>query len=227
MKEDKLISKSEYSAPQVGNFILAKQYMLYRYQGRKCLLIRFANESEFTVDSFEFTLIQLDSKGAIIGEVKSSCDNLHFEPGTMYAMDKGIVVDDRCVDCRIQLTSAISGKYLYRVNRGRSLSIHYMCDEKWSYIKKTPKYLSHKKNRVGLVAQQKDKHSYKWLRFVAVIAALLLILINMIPYIEYWMYGDMVYTMSYDDAREPLSHSICCEETEDLNKISGEDYAEI
>ena len=188
MKEDKLISKSEYSASQVGNFVVAKQYMIYRYQGSKCLLIRFANEADYVVDSFDFTLIQLDSKGGIIGEIKSSCDKLHFAPGSMYAMEKGIVVDDRCVDCRIHVISAISGKYLYRVNRGRSLSVHYMQDEVWSYVnvKKQPKSISFKKNRIGLVAKQKEKHSYRWLRFVAVIAALLLILVNAIPYIEYW-----------------------------------------
>jgi hypothetical protein len=46
MREDKLISKSEYTHPQVGGFIVVKQYMFYRYQGKKCLMVRFANETE-------------------------------------------------------------------------------------------------------------------------------------------------------------------------------------
>ena len=33
--------------------------------------------------------------------------------------------------------------------------------------------------------------------------------------------------MSYDGEREQLSHGICREEAEDINTISGEDYAEI
>ena len=229
MKEDKLISKSEYSHPHVASFISAKQYMMYRYQGRKCLLIRFANEADYTVDSFEFQLVQLDSKGTILGEIKSKCENLHFAPGELFAMEKGIVVDDRCVDCRIHVIKAVSGKYLYTVNRGRVLSIHYVCDDEWKYVKNKslPKIISFKKNRLGLVAKKKEKHSYKWLGFVAIIAALLAIVLNILPYLEYWWYGDMVYTMSYEDRREPISYTVEVGETEDINTISGEDYAEI
>jgi hypothetical protein len=80
---------------------------------------------------------------------------------------------------------------------------------------------------LGLFAEKKGKHSYKWLRFVAVIAALLAIAINILPYIEYWWYGDMVYTMSHEDRREPISYTIDVEGSEDINTISGEDYAEI
>ena len=229
MKEDKLISKSEYSHPHVGNFVSAKQYMMYRYQGRKCLLIRFANEADYIVDSFEFQLVQLDSKGTILGEMKSKCDNLHFSPGELFAMEKGIVVDDRCVDCRIHVTRAVSGKYLYTVSRGRVLSLHYVCDDQWRYIKNKnmPKVVSFRKNRLGLAAGKKEKHPYKWLRFVAVIAALLALAINALPYLEYWWYGDMVYTMSYEEPRAPISYTLNAAETEDINTTSGEDYAEI
>lgn len=229
MKEDKLISKSEYSHPHVAGFICAKQYMMYRYQGRKCLLIRFANEADYTVDFFEFQLVQLDSKGTILGEIKSKCENLSFTPGELFVMEKGLVVDDRCVDIRIHVTSAMSGKYLYKVTHGRSISVHYICDDKWKYLKnkQIPKEVSFKKNRLGLVARKKEKHPYKWLRFVAVVAALLALAINVLPYIEYWWYGDMVYTMQNEDPRAPISYTLDNGETKDINTISGVDYVEI
>ena len=181
MREDRLISKSEYTHSQPGNFIAAKQYMIYRYQDHKCLLVRFANESPYPFESFEFTLVQLDPKGEILKETKSKCEKLSFAPGSMYAMDKGIVIEDRCVDCRIYVTSALSGRYLYRVSQNRRISIHYLSDEKWKYFKKLPKHLRMGKNKEGLWAQKKDMHSHKWIKFVAVIAVIALILINALP----------------------------------------------
>ena len=225
MKEDKLISKSEYTHSQLGNFISAKQYMVYRYQDHKCLLIRFANESEYTFDSFEFNLVQLDTKGNIIKEIKSKCEGIGFAAGSMYAMDKGIVIEDKCVDCRIYVTSAVSGRYLYRVSQNRRISIHYLSDEKWEYIGKCPKDLRLKKNKAGLAAGKKEMHSYRWLKFVAVIAVIALLCINALPYIEFFIYGDLsegAGSINVSGSKTPTEYV-----QEDINSISGEDYAEI
>ena len=225
MKEDKLISKSEYTHSQLGNFISAKQYMVYRYQDHKCLLIRFANESQYSFDSFEFNLVQLDTKGNIIKEIKSKCEGIGFAAGSMYAMDKGIVIEDRCVDCRIYVTSAVSGRYLYRVSQNRRISIHYLGDEKWEYIQKYSKHLRMKRNKEGLEAGKKDMHSYGWLKFVAVIAVIALLCINALPYIEFFIYGDLSEGAASINASGARAVSECVQE--EINSISGEDYAEI
>lgn len=225
MKEDKLISKSEYTHSQLGSFISAKQYMVYRYQDHKCLLVRFANESEYAFDSFEFNLVQLDTKGTIIKETAVKCEQISFAAGSMYAMDKGIVIEDKCVDCRIYITCARSGRYLYRVSQNRRISVHYLTDDKWKYIQKTPKHLRLKRNKQGFAAGKKDMHSYGWIKFIAVIAVIALICINALPYVEYFIYGDL----SEGAGSISVNHSEVASAyvQEEIISISGEDYAEI
>lgn len=225
MKEDKLISKSEYSHSQIGNFISAKQYMVYRYQDHKCLLIRFANESEYAFDSFEFNLVQLDTKGGILKETKSKCERINFAAGSMYAMDKGIVIEDKCVDCRIYITAAVSGRYLYRVSQNRKISIHYLDDEKWQYVSKSNKAFRMKRNKEEFEARKKKVHPYVWLKLIAVIAVIALLCINIVYSVEFLIYGDLSEETGSISVNSPKIISVYTQE--DINSISGEDYAEI
>ena len=218
MKEDKLISKSEYSYPQVNGFIAVKQYMFYRYQGKKCLMVRFANETEYTMESLVFNLIQVDSKGGILSEKEYSCDDLKFEPRDIYAMEKGIVVEDRCVDIRIQVVCAISGKYQYTVNDEGNLLVHYDAEEDWSYRRHVPSKVRH---GIGLSAKPKKAHSNGWLSFITAIAIILILLVNAWPYIKGFLPGMSPQADAFD------TKDVTAVALIDEKYVSGVDYVEI
>ncbi len=227
MKEDKLISKSEYAHTQLSGFISVKQYMIYRYQNQKCLLIRFANESNYPFESFEFKLVQLDSKGGIIKEIKSKCERINFAPESMYAMDKGIVIEDRCVDCRIYVTCAISGKYLYRVHGGRKISVSYLTDDNWKYINSKKNKFNLFKGSEYMVARKKEMHPYIWLRITATIAAIALVVLNVLMVVNGIVYGGGS-SQNEETGEEARAVSyVSADGVEDSNTNSGEDYVEV
>ena len=226
MKEDKLISKSEYAHTQLSGFISVKQYMIYRYQNQKCLLIRFANESNYPFESFEFKLIQLDSKGGIIKETKSKCERINFAPESMYAMEKGIVIEDRCVDCRIYVTCATSGKYLYRVHNERKISVSYLTDDNWKYVHSKKNVLNFFKGSEHMTARRKEMHPYIWLRITATIAVIALVAINVIMITNGIVYGGSSEKEEIDEEVRAVSY-VSADGVEDSNTNSGEDYVEV
>lgn len=216
MKEDRLISKSPYNYSQVSGFIVVKQYMLVRTDGKKCVMLRFANEADYAVDYFDFTLIQLDSKGGIIEKTHVECNGLSFGAGNTYAMDKGIIVDEKCIDIRVQMESARSGNYRYTVSGGRRVVAHYDCEETWKYLSATDVAADLKKNKQfsELNSRKKERHPYAFIRFVAIVTVLVVLLVNLIPYVNrllsYMGLEADNYTEKYD-----------------LDSISGVDYVEI
>ena len=113
------ISKGFYQYSQVNNFITVKNYMFLREKGKKCLLIRFVNDSDFTVDSMEYVVVQLGVGGEIIDNTKVVCKKMNLDPGEMYASDESVVVDDYCTDFRVVFSCVRSGDYVYTVREGR------------------------------------------------------------------------------------------------------------
>lgn len=216
MREDRLISKSPYNYSQISGFIAVKQYMIVRSDGKKCALLRFVNEADYTVDYFDFTLIQLDSKGTIIDKTKVECKDLEFKAGHTYAMNKGVIVDEKCIDVRVQMISAKSGKYRYTVSGGRRVVAHYDCEETWKYIPSDVLDAKLRKQRQSseLASKKKEKHSYGLIRLIAVLAIIYICFINIQPYVD-----RLMSYMGLDSDYQA--------ENFDLNSISGVDYVEI
>lgn len=216
MNDDRLISKSPYNYSQISGFISVKQYMLVRSNGKKCVLLRFANEADYTVDYFDFTLIQLDSKGGIIDKTHVECADVKFGPGNTHAMNKGVVVDEKCIDIRVQMESAKSGNYRYTVSGGRRVVAHYDFEESWKYLSEADASAAMKKSKQNseLNSKKKERHPYSLVRLIVILTIIFVIFINVQPYVDrllsYMGLEAEHYTEKYD-----------------LNSISGVDYVEI
>ena len=113
------ISKGFYQYSQVNNFITVKNYMFIRENDKKCLLIRFVNDSDFVVDSMEYVVVQLGVGGEIIKKSEVICKNMKLAPNEIYAPDDALVVDDYCSDFKVVFSCVKSGDYVYTVREGR------------------------------------------------------------------------------------------------------------
>ena len=113
------ISKGFYQYSQVSDFISVKNYIYLRQNGQKCLMLRFVNDTNFTVDSMKFSVIQLDSSGTVLGQIDIAYDEMKLKSGAMYSADKAIVVDEYCSDFKVVIVQVNSGKYVYHVRDGR------------------------------------------------------------------------------------------------------------
>ena len=122
------ISKGIYQYSQIDRFISVKNYMLIRCENRKCLMIRFSNDADFTVNAMDLVISQLDSTGAVIEKTPVSYKGLSFSPGTVFVPDEGIVVDESCVNFKLQFVTVISGNYKYFVKNGK-ISVVYEKEE--------------------------------------------------------------------------------------------------
>ena len=114
------VSKGFYQYSQINHFVSVKNFMFVRSKEQNCLLIRFSNYSDFTVNSMVFTVVQLDSAGTVLGKCKVVRDGLSFAPGTTYTSEEGIVVDERCSDFKLIFSEVCSGNYVYLVQKGKA-----------------------------------------------------------------------------------------------------------
>ena len=118
------IDKGIYSHGQIGGYLSVKQFMVVEEAGKRCLLLRFANESDFEINSVEFILTKINTHGVTIGTTRIKYDGLKIGAGEMYSPDMGIVVSSDCADFTVQILSIVSGKYRYVFKRG-IVTAHY------------------------------------------------------------------------------------------------------
>lgn len=118
------IEKGYYNHPQVSGYVSAKQFMLVRRNSKRCLLLRFENESALEFKSMEFMLIQRGANGEIIDKSKVKYNGIRIRPESIFAPQSGIVVSDDCVDFEIRMISLLSGPYKYTFRKGRAVC-HY------------------------------------------------------------------------------------------------------
>ena len=123
-KNRNVLDKGTYNFHQEGAFLSVKQYMLVEREGKRCLLLRFMNESNLLIQAMEFTLIQLDGDGKVISTDRMRYDDLSVRPAREYALKTGIVLKPGCVNFRVQMAYAISGEYKYVFKNGQAVE-HY------------------------------------------------------------------------------------------------------
>ena len=115
------LSKGFYQHTQVGNPVSVKNYIFLRNNNKKYLLIRYANELDHTVHEMYMTLVQLDAAGKTITNTKLQYKDLQFLPGSTFAENAGILVDEKCTDFRVIIQKVISGQYEYSTYAGEPI----------------------------------------------------------------------------------------------------------
>jgi hypothetical protein len=120
-----ILSKGFYQYAQIGNPVSVKDYIFLRNDQKKCLLLRFLNNLEYTVTAMDFTVIQMDSAGNVLENTQIVYKDLFFLPGSTYAESAGIVVDEACSDFKVVFSKVTAGKYEY-TSRGGFPIVQYV-----------------------------------------------------------------------------------------------------
>ena len=110
---DQVISKGSYNYSALTDPILVTQYVFIRQRGRKCLLLRFKNNSDFTINKMIFEIVQIDKNGKETGRTVIKTPPINEAPGAMFTLSDGFEVGNECVDFRIKFVSLRSGVYKY------------------------------------------------------------------------------------------------------------------
>jgi hypothetical protein len=121
---EQIVSKGYYSHSQAEGFIAVKNYLFVRDQQQKYLLLRFYNFGDFTANSLEFTVTQIDSTGAVLSKTAHCYDKLNLQPNNTFSPAKGIPVNEFCTDFKLQFTRVISDQFTYQVN-GTEITVLY------------------------------------------------------------------------------------------------------
>lgn len=124
MADKEFIEKGSYTHPVPDGCIALKQYIFTKAQGKRCLLLRFVNESVHTVNAFEFVITELSSDGQVIGRSRISHSALSIPCGGTFSPPSGIVVHNNCASFRIRLVYFVSGAYKHVLKHGRAVA-HY------------------------------------------------------------------------------------------------------
>ena len=118
------IDKGVYSHRQIGGYMTVKQFMVVERSGKRCLILRFLNESAMEVNAMEFTVIQRNTHGEVIGTSKIKHTDLSVGAGELFSPESGAVISPECADFEIEMHSVVSGKYRY-VFKGGQVTAHY------------------------------------------------------------------------------------------------------
>ena len=164
MKEKQhVISKGPYTYPQINKFLTVKQYIFYRKEGQKCLLLKFMNDAEFFINEFRFKLIQLNSEGKTICSQNVLFEEISVPSGTAFTPTSRIVVDEKCSDFKIVFDYVDSGEFRYRIKRGKIVTFY-----------KEPKYRDLVSEPVGVIPPTvcvrsdriKNRATVKWIAVI-------------------------------------------------------------
>ena len=122
MEGKKYLEKGYYTHPQMRGYMVLKHFMLVRQGDKRCLLLRFVNESSMEVNAMEFVLTQKDSRGRVIASNRIRYRNMRVGKDEIFSRNSGIVVNEDCVDFEVRLVSVVSGIYKYRFKKGQPVA---------------------------------------------------------------------------------------------------------
>ena len=118
MRREEIIAKGAYTAPQFGELVSVKQFIMLRQKGEKYLLLRLCNDRSERVDSVCFRVLQYDVKGNLVGTETVVNKRVSAEGGEDFAPDNKIKLNHACIDFVVEMVSATYGNYTYRLHDG-------------------------------------------------------------------------------------------------------------
>ena len=128
-----IVSKGLYRGEVDRSFPVAvKEYVFVRRKGRKCLMLRFINDSSMVISAIDFQLVQKNSEGVEIASKKISLKGLNCGAGEVFSPNDCFYVKDRCVGFEIRMISVFSGGYEYKSANGESY-VKYPLKSNWAY----------------------------------------------------------------------------------------------
>ena len=213
MEKEQIISKGVYGFSQISDFISVKNYIFMHKDEKICLAIRFSNDTDYVVDSVAFCVIQLDAAGKVIGKKRVEYTGMNLFPGELYSANKGIVVENQCVDFKIQFYEAYSGYYRYVV-RNRRVIVYY--DRKMAEKMLPPPA---REAEPSLSVEKKEYGKAKLSVLAAILALLIMAGFNM-----YYLYS--LYADTFSDKNEQTEQVTRSAQNGEESLYFGVEYAE-
>ena len=176
---------SLYAHPQSAGLCALREYLLTNTDEGKLLLLRFAKEGDFTVDSMTFEITMLDAMGGELGKLPVTLRDSEIPPvetGHVFTPDVGIPVDGSCADIRLRLITVTSGDYTYRVEGG-TVTTDYTPAEPWHYDPRAGEAERLTEER-GVRVRSKASGKVRHLWPIALLTALILLGIIAAPFLE-------------------------------------------
>jgi hypothetical protein len=124
-----ILSKGPYTYAQPSGFLTVKQYIFTSMGGKRCLVLRFSNDADYKMDTVELTLTQMDAYGNVLATTPARL-GIFLAAGKTAAIDRGIPVEERCVDFKVHIDSVRSGDYVYR-ECGGHIVVEHDVDPVW------------------------------------------------------------------------------------------------
>ena len=110
--------KGIYTHAQIHGYFTVKEYIMLEQEGKHCLLVRFENEMNITVNEMDFVVKQYNAAGKLLGKVKIHYSDLEIKSGELYCTEQGIVINEECVDCVVQIKYLIGDNVKYVFKKG-------------------------------------------------------------------------------------------------------------
>lgn len=127
-----------YTRPQPEGLVAVREYRFVAVGGVRCVLLNWAKEAEFSVDSFTFDLEEMDAAGTCIHRTRVTYGASDIADATRretFIPSQGIPVSDPCVEVCVRLISLTSEGFRYRVS-GERVLVDYDTPEPWLYDEK-------------------------------------------------------------------------------------------
>lgn len=191
MRKEQIISKGIYTGAQYPELVSVKQYIIFRKNGEKCLLLRLSNDRGEAVSAVKFRLKQMDVKGNVLRNDTYLFDDINAEAGKTFALDKEIVIDEGCVDFAVEMESAQYGEYEYTLKNGELIAAYNEKSNDPSFDKEgvRKKFGGRNQNIIG-----KTLHAPKMILF-SMLAALLIIAAFSYAQLRYFMSTEETFTL--------------------------------
>lgn len=178
--------KETYAHPQPEGLMAVQDFLFTNRAGGRYVLLRWVMEAEFPVDRFTIELKQMDPVNECLDTVTVTYQGLDIPPlkqGDLFVPAQGIAVQDKCTDIRVRLIEVVSGDFVYRV-KGSRVEVDFCAPEPWVYDPRGGRE-DRLSDTVSLRVGSKlgGKVRFGWP--IAILSALLLILLMVLPYLTY------------------------------------------
>lgn len=113
-KQQIVLDKGIYTHPENSALIRLKEYIIVKEKDKRCLLLRFANESDIVATGMDVSITPIRADGTRGKSIDVQLDGFRIAPGETLAPPSGIIIDDDLVDFTISIERIYSSDYFYR-----------------------------------------------------------------------------------------------------------------
>lgn len=172
--------RNPYTLPQPAGPCALQEFLLADLDRGRVLFLRWVKEEEVPLDSMTFEVTMLDALGGELGRVTVTHRGKDIPPVAkegVFTPERGIPVENGCVDIRIRLLEVTSDAYIYREKNGLMVT-EYRPPLPWKYLPRRDleRELARKQD-LRVRSRRAGKVRFSWLVPLLAILTLLYLLV--------------------------------------------------